>query len=148
MCLPVFLRSDRPKPTTGLTPLAVLAVEEPERPSRQQSPPRKPVSRIVHIINLVRPFTAGQLKQLLGRTGTLVEDGFWINSIKSHCYVTVGADAACLVLDVRSPGDGGWDVVWQRRFLQMCVECGGVSVTYVWCRSRRLTSLSTDDCHC
>lgn len=37
----------------------------------------------------VRPFTLGQLKELLSRTGTLVEDGFWIDKIKSHCYVTV-----------------------------------------------------------
>lgn len=39
----------------------------------------------------VRPFTLGQLKELLGRTGTLVEDGFWIDKIKSHCYVTVSS---------------------------------------------------------
>ena len=50
------------------------------------------MSRIVHIINLVRPFTLGQLKELLGRTGTLVDSGFWINNIKSHCYATVRAD--------------------------------------------------------
>ena len=50
------------------------------------------MSRIVHIINLVRPFTLGQLKELLGRTGTLVDSGFWINNIKSHCYATVRGD--------------------------------------------------------
>ncbi|KAK7499011.1 hypothetical protein BaRGS_00009820 [Batillaria attramentaria] len=66
----------------------LVPADEPEAPSRELSPPRKPVSKIVHIINLVRPFTLGQLKQLLGRTGTLVNSGFWINSIKSHCYVT------------------------------------------------------------
>lgn len=37
----------------------------------------------------VRPFTLGQLKELLGRTGTLVEEAFWIDKIKSHCFVTV-----------------------------------------------------------
>lgn len=42
----------------------------------------------------VRPFTLGQLKELLGRTGTLVEDGFWIDKIKSHCYVTVSCHAS------------------------------------------------------
>lgn len=35
----------------------------------------------------------GQLKALLGRTGTLREDGFWIDHIKSHCYVTVSRRA-------------------------------------------------------
>ncbi|XP_021239733.1 apoptotic chromatin condensation inducer in the nucleus-like, partial [Numida meleagris] len=52
------------------------------------SPPRARPTNIVHLCNLVRPFTLGQLKALLGRTGTLREDGFWIDRIKSHCYVT------------------------------------------------------------
>ena len=67
----------------------LVPADEPEASNREQSPPRKPVSRIVHIINLVRPFTLGQLKQLLGRTGTLMDTGFWMNNIKSHCYATV-----------------------------------------------------------
>ena len=45
-------------------------------------------SRILHITNLVRPFTLPQLKQLLSQTGTFEHDRFWINSIRSHCYVT------------------------------------------------------------
>lgn len=40
-------------------------------------------------VSKVRPFTLGQLKELLNRTGTVVEEGFWIDKIKSHCYVTV-----------------------------------------------------------
>ncbi|XP_040580422.1 uncharacterized protein [Lepeophtheirus salmonis] len=40
---------------------------------------------VLFIRNLVRPFTLTQLKELLKRTGN-VED-FWINKIKSHCYV-------------------------------------------------------------
>ncbi|XP_047446406.1 apoptotic chromatin condensation inducer in the nucleus isoform X2 [Mugil cephalus] len=65
-----------------------ITIDDPVRTARQPSPPRGKVSNIVHISNLVRPFTLGQLKELLGRTGTLVEDGFWIDKIKSHCYVT------------------------------------------------------------
>jgi len=56
---------------------------------RSPSPARRPPSNVVHVTGLVRPFTLGQLKQLLGRTGKLVDDGFWIDSIKSHCYVVV-----------------------------------------------------------
>lgn len=67
----------------------LVAPDEPETSSRTLSPPRRPVSCVVHVMNLVRPFTVSQLKQLLGRTGKLIESGFWINSIKSHCYVTV-----------------------------------------------------------
>ncbi|XP_041804593.1 apoptotic chromatin condensation inducer in the nucleus [Chelmon rostratus] len=65
-----------------------ITIDDPVRTSRQPSPPRGKVSSIVHISNLVRPFTLGQLKELLSRTGTLVEEGFWIDKIKSHCYVT------------------------------------------------------------
>ncbi|KAJ3584619.1 hypothetical protein NHX12_015114 [Muraenolepis orangiensis] len=56
--------------------------------ARHTSPPRGKLSGIVHVSNLVRPFTLGQLKELLGRTGTMLEEGFWIDKIKSHCYVT------------------------------------------------------------
>ncbi|XP_061926331.1 apoptotic chromatin condensation inducer in the nucleus isoform X4 [Entelurus aequoreus] len=65
-----------------------ITIDDPVRTNRQPSPPRGKVSNIVHVNNLVRPFTLGQLKELLGRTGTLLEQGFWIDKIKSHCYVT------------------------------------------------------------
>ncbi|XP_077171424.1 apoptotic chromatin condensation inducer in the nucleus isoform X3 [Paroedura picta] len=65
-----------------------ITIDDPVRTAQAPSPPRGKVSSIVHICNLVRPFTLGQLKELLGRTGTLVEDAFWIDKIKSHCYVT------------------------------------------------------------
>jgi len=56
---------------------------------RSPSPPRRPPSNVVHVTGLVRPYTVGQLKELLGRTGKLIDGGFWIDSIKSHCYVVV-----------------------------------------------------------
>ncbi|KAI1901265.1 hypothetical protein AGOR_G00032540 [Albula goreensis] len=65
-----------------------VTIDDPVRIARQPSPPRGKITNIVHICNLVRPFTLGQLKELLNRTGTVVEEGFWIDKIKSHCYVT------------------------------------------------------------
>uniref|UniRef100_A0A672YWR0 Apoptotic chromatin condensation inducer in the nucleus-like n=1 Tax=Sphaeramia orbicularis TaxID=375764 RepID=A0A672YWR0_9TELE len=65
-----------------------VTIDDPIRTNRQLSPPRGKVSNIIHVTNLVRPFTLGQLKELLNRTGSVVEDGFWIDKIKSHCYVT------------------------------------------------------------
>ncbi|XP_038126353.1 apoptotic chromatin condensation inducer 1b isoform X1 [Cyprinodon tularosa] len=65
-----------------------VTIDDPVRTSRQPSPPRGKISNIIHVINLVRPFTLLQLKELLNRTGTVVEEGFWIDKIKSHCYVT------------------------------------------------------------
>ncbi|XP_041094711.1 LOW QUALITY PROTEIN: apoptotic chromatin condensation inducer in the nucleus-like, partial [Polyodon spathula] len=65
-----------------------VTIDDPVRSTQHPSPPRGKPTSIVHISNLVRPFTLGQLKELLNRTGTLVEEGFWIDKIKSHCYVT------------------------------------------------------------
>ncbi|XP_014883458.1 apoptotic chromatin condensation inducer 1b [Poecilia latipinna] len=65
-----------------------VTIDDPVRAARQPSPPRGKVSNIIHVINLVRPFTLLQLKELLNRTGSVVEEGFWIDKIKSHCYVT------------------------------------------------------------
>uniref|UniRef100_A0A3Q2Y5W0 Apoptotic chromatin condensation inducer 1b n=1 Tax=Hippocampus comes TaxID=109280 RepID=A0A3Q2Y5W0_HIPCM len=65
-----------------------ITIDDPIRSTRKPSPPRGKLSNIVHVTNLVRPFTVGQLKELLKQTGSMVEDGFWIDKIKSHCYVT------------------------------------------------------------
>lgn len=43
-------------------------------------------------VSQVRPFTLGQLKELLNRTGVVMEEGFWIDKIKSHCFVTVSTN--------------------------------------------------------
>uniref|UniRef100_A0A1E1WU44 RRM domain-containing protein n=2 Tax=Pectinophora gossypiella TaxID=13191 RepID=A0A1E1WU44_PECGO len=55
--------------------------------TRPPSPPRHKQSSILYITNLVRPFTLPQLKNLLQRTGKIVENGFWIDRIKSKCFV-------------------------------------------------------------
>lgn len=57
------------------------------------SPPRHKVSDVLFISNLVRPFTVNQLKELLARTGSIVEAGFWIDKIKSKCYVQYKTEA-------------------------------------------------------
>lgn len=54
---------------------------------RPPSPPIHEQSNILFITNLVRPFTLSQLKNLLQRTGRIAENGFWIDRIKSKCYV-------------------------------------------------------------
>ncbi|XP_065080519.1 apoptotic chromatin condensation inducer in the nucleus [Ochlerotatus camptorhynchus] len=55
--------------------------------ARPPSPAKHHSSNILYITNLVRPFTVLQLKSLLARTGKIVENGFWIDKIKSKCYV-------------------------------------------------------------
>lgn len=53
------------------------------------TPPRYEPSRVLQISDLVRPFTVPQLKDLLSRTGTIVEGRFWTDKIKSRCLVEV-----------------------------------------------------------
>ena len=67
--------------------------KEDIKPSDEQSsvdskvtPAQNPVSKIVYVRNLVRPFTLHQLKELLTKFGSIVEEKFWIDKIKSRCY--------------------------------------------------------------
>ena len=69
--------------------IPLIKPDEPEAARRSPSPARNPTNRIVHVRNLVRPFTLGQLKELLKRNGPFDEEIFWIDRIKSHCFVTV-----------------------------------------------------------
>lgn len=58
--------------------------------TNEVEPKKKSVKRmtsVIRITNLVRPFTVGQLRDLLQRTGKIVSNGFWIDTIKSQCIV-------------------------------------------------------------
>lgn len=56
-------------------------------PKKKSSVKRITTSSVIRITNLVRPFTVGQLRDLLQRTGKIVSNGFWIDTIKSQCIV-------------------------------------------------------------
>ena len=66
-----------------------LPVDEPVRIRANRSPARRKESSVIHVMNLVRPFTLPQLKDLLGKYGPLADDAFWMDKIKSHCFVGV-----------------------------------------------------------
>ena len=57
--------------------------------TKSPSPPAAIPTSILLIKNLVRPFTLNQIRELLSRTGTIVENGFWMDRIKSKCFVEV-----------------------------------------------------------
>ena len=75
------------KPANSIT----LPVAEPVRVRTKVSPPRNTLNATIHIQFLTRPFTIGQLKDLLSKHGELSADdnSFWIDKVKSHCYATV-----------------------------------------------------------
>ncbi len=81
-----------PKQTVAKTELKQIVAKKDEiqeqESKREVSPARNVESNIVFIRNLVRPFTLLQLKDVLGRTGKLIEERFWIDKIKSKCYAT------------------------------------------------------------
>ena len=65
-------------------------IEVQEQREKSPSPSKNLVSQYIYIENLVRPYTINQLKLVMRRTGNICEGGFWINNIKSRCYVKVG----------------------------------------------------------
>jgi hypothetical protein len=65
-----------------------LMMDEPVR-IKDATEALEPPSRIVYIRGLTRPFTLPLLKELLSRYGTLVDGEFWLDKIKSQCFVTV-----------------------------------------------------------
>lgn len=63
------------------------ADEQLKNSTREPSPAKNPPTNVLHVTNLVRPFTLNQLKELLKRFGAIIEEKFWIDRIKSRCYV-------------------------------------------------------------
>jgi len=63
-----------------------------ERPvAKRSSEPEKSTS-VVHITGFVRPFTLQSAKDLVEGFGAIT--GFWMDSIKSHCYVAYKEQAS------------------------------------------------------
>ena len=67
-------------------------VEVTESREKSLSPAHNPVALYILIKNLVRPFTVNQLKAVISRTGKIQDGGFWINNIKTHCYVKLSTE--------------------------------------------------------
>ncbi|CAF1492909.1 unnamed protein product [Adineta ricciae] len=64
-----------------------LMMDEPVR-VKDATATIEPPSTILYVRGLTRPFTVPLLKELLGRYGTLVDGEFWLDKIKSQCFVT------------------------------------------------------------
>ena len=89
VCLEPLEQISEDNPHPRRTSLPVQEASSPAPAEHSPSPAKNPHSEALHVKNLVRPFMPNQLKDLLGKHGTLAEDGFWIDKIKSHCYVVV-----------------------------------------------------------
>lgn len=80
-----------PKPPTQPS-IIEEDVEVEEHREKSPSPAQNPSSQYIHIENLVRPYTISQLKAVISRTGHICDGGFWINNIKSQCYVKLSTE--------------------------------------------------------
>eukprot|EP01137_Pigoraptor_chileana_P035191 Opistho-2@28868 len=79
---PASAHPPAPAPATTETPHAVdNAKEEP-------SAPRVATTATLHVANFVRPFTLPQVHALLKQSAPFKDGSFWMDSIKSQCYVT------------------------------------------------------------
>jgi len=65
----------------------ISVVPDTVKKVRSPSPTSKKATEVLFITNLVRPFTVPQLRELLARTGQIAQNGFYIDKIKSKCYV-------------------------------------------------------------
>jgi len=63
-----------------------LMMDEPVR-VKDVTVAHEPASQIIFIRGLTRPFTPIQLKELLSHYGTCVDGEFWLDKIKSQCFV-------------------------------------------------------------
>jgi len=64
-----------------------IVTDEPVR-IKDVTTTHEPPSQILYIRGLTRPFSLMQLKGLLSRYGKLIDGEFWLDKIKSQCFVT------------------------------------------------------------
>ena len=80
--------------------------------NRVVSPPRHAPTKLLHVNHLTRPFTKGQLFEILTEDGPIVQEMFWTNRIKSHCIALVrGGGAEGEGVDPRGRGEGGQELI-------------------------------------
>ncbi|GAB2278625.1 hypothetical protein Dimus_013303 [Dionaea muscipula] len=73
-------------------------------------PPTRSPTNSLRIDRFLRPFTLKAVQALLGKTGTV--NSFWMDHIKTHCYVTYSSEAEAVktrnaVYNLQWPPNGG-----------------------------------------
>ncbi|EQC38825.1 hypothetical protein, variant [Saprolegnia diclina VS20] len=86
---PHVAASSAPDIDTAAPPAKKRKVEATPSVVMSVPPAKNPLSCTLRIDNFVRPFTLPAVHALVQADGSFVEDhGFWIDGIKTHCYVT------------------------------------------------------------
>ena len=74
---------------SNTTQLIFLSQSKSNEKSDTKTESKSETAHIIHVSNLVRPYALSQLKQLLSDLGSFQDNSFWIDNIKSHCFVSV-----------------------------------------------------------
>ncbi|KAL3637402.1 hypothetical protein CASFOL_018570 [Castilleja foliolosa] len=86
------------------------AANEEASKERIVPPSSKPPTNSLRIDHFLRPFTMKKVQELLGKTGTVT--GFWMDHIKTHCYVSYSSVEEAVgtrnaVYNLQWPTNGG-----------------------------------------
>ncbi|ETN22148.1 hypothetical protein PPTG_20888 [Phytophthora nicotianae INRA-310] len=87
---------DKPMPAVD----AEKAVDGDSRVTRE-----KELRTTLRIDNFVRPFTLNAVKTLVQELGNFVEDGFWMDAIKTHCFVTYPTSEINTTIEVETKAE-------------------------------------------
>ena len=95
---PTPITSDSASKTEVDTPATKVAAAEsaPSASTSKLPSVAPPPSESLYIGSLVRPFTIPQLREMLNEYGEFVSSSFWIDAIKTHCYLTYSTLASAV----------------------------------------------------
>ncbi|KAJ7945363.1 Apoptotic chromatin condensation inducer in the nucleus [Quillaja saponaria] len=87
-----------------------ISVSDDAPKERVVPPSQKPATDSLRIDRFLRPFTLKAVQELLGKTGSVIS--FWMDQIKSHCYVTYSSVEEAIetrnaVYNLQWPPNGG-----------------------------------------
>ncbi|KAL3672153.1 hypothetical protein V7S43_002816 [Phytophthora oleae] len=77
-----------PEDEDGDKPMAAADSVNSEKADEDSAETEKEERTTLRIDNFVRPFTLNAVKALVQEFGNYVEGGFWMDAIKTHCFVT------------------------------------------------------------
>ncbi|KJE96100.1 hypothetical protein CAOG_06469 [Capsaspora owczarzaki ATCC 30864] len=82
------ISADPVQPAAAPAPVSLKRAREEDDDDAEGGVKSSSSGRTLHIANFSRPLTLNQVNELLARTGKVVPDTFWMDSIKSQCYAT------------------------------------------------------------
>ncbi|CAH0478597.1 unnamed protein product [Peronospora belbahrii] len=80
--------SPQPEDEDGSKSLSSCDNAEADVTAEEETTTKDEKKCTIRIDNFVRPFTLNAVKELVQEFGEFVDEGFWMDAIKTHCFVT------------------------------------------------------------